>query len=237
VALLDGNHVTGARTAATSAVAIGELTPDRPLRVAVIGSGFEARKHAETLPYVREIAALNVFSPTEEHRKRFAVEIGERLGVPATAAASAREAVHGADLVIGAARSRDESPTLAGEWLAPGATVVSIGSTLPEQRELDSDVIRRAATVVADMVDEVARETGDMLAAGADGVAFDHKLVALADVVAGAAPGRRGDDEIVVYKSVGSALQDLTVAEACVRRALERGIGRRVAEVSVPVAK
>jgi ornithine cyclodeaminase/alanine dehydrogenase-like protein (mu-crystallin family) len=237
VALLDGNHVTGARTAATSAVAIAELTPDRPLRVAVIGSGFEARKHVEALPFVREIAALSVFSPTAENRERFAAEAGEHLGMPATAAASAREAVRGADLVIAAARSRDETPTLAGAWLAPGTTVVSIGSTLPEQRELDSDVVRRAAIVVADMADEVAHETGDMLAAAADGVGFDDKLVALADVVSGVVPGRRGDDEIVLYKSVGSALQDLTVAEECVHRAIERGAGRHVPEVIVPVIK
>jgi alanine dehydrogenase len=237
VALLDGNHVTGARTAATSAVAIAELTPDRPLRVAVIGSGFEARKHVEALPFVRDVAALSVFSPTAENRERFAVDAGEHLGVPATAVRSAREAVEGADLVIAAARSRDETPTLAGAWLAPGTTVVSIGSTLPEQRELDADVVRRAASVVADMADEVAHETGDMLAAAAAGVAFDDKLVALADVVAGGAPGRRADDDIVLYKSVGSALQDVTVAEACLRRALERGVGRRVADVIVPVDK
>ncbi len=237
VALLDGNHVTGARTAATSAVAIAELTPDRPLRVAVIGSGFEARKHVEALPFVREIAALSLFSPTAENRERFAAEAGERLGVPATAAASAEEAVRDAELVIAAARSRDETPTLAGAGLAPGTTVVSIGSTLPEQRELDSEVVRRAAVVVADMADEIAHQTGDMLAAAADGVAFDDKLVTLADVVAGNAPGRRADDDIVLYKSVGSALQDLTVAEACVRRALERGVGRRVPEVILPVDK
>jgi alanine dehydrogenase len=80
VALLDGNHITGARTAATSAVAIAELTPDRPLRVAVIGSGFEARKHVEALPFVRDLAALSVFSPTAENRERFAHDAGGPVG-------------------------------------------------------------------------------------------------------------------------------------------------------------
>jgi alanine dehydrogenase len=237
VALLDGNHVTGMRTAATSAVAIDALAPRTPLRVAVIGSGFEASNHVAAAACVRDIAELAVFSPTEANRRRFSEEAAATLGVDARAVASAEEAVRDADLVIAAARSRDESPTVRGAWLRSDATVVSIGSTLPEQRELDVDAIRRAGMIVADVPDEVADQTGDMIAATAEGAEFAGKLLSLADLVGGAGTQRSADGSIAIYKSVGSALQDVTVSELCLRRARELGLGRALGHTVSPVSK
>ena len=237
LALLDGNHVTGTRTAATSAVAIDVLAPRRPLRVAVIGSGFEAANHVAAAAAVRDIAELAVFSPTQANRRRFAEEAAATHGVNVRAATSAEDAARDADLVLAAARSRDESPTVRGAWLRSDATVVSIGSTLPEQREVDADVIRRASVVVADVPEEVAEQTGDMIAAAAEGVDFAGKLVGLADIVAEAAELRRDADSIAVYKSVGSALQDVTVSALCLRRARELGLGRGLGQTIEPVGK
>jgi alanine dehydrogenase len=237
VALLDGNHVTGMRTAATSAVAIDALAPRRPLRVAVIGSGFEAHNHVAAAAGIRDIAELVVFSPTDANRRRFAEEAASTLDLPARAAASAEDAVRDADLVLAAARSRDESPTVRGAWLRPDATVVSIGSTLPEQRELDVEAIRRASVIVADVPDEVAAETGDMIAAAAQGVELGGKLLSLADLVGGAGALRRTEGSLAVYKSVGSALQDVTISELCLRRARERGFGRALGQTISPVSK
>jgi alanine dehydrogenase len=236
-ALLDGNHVTGMRTAATSAVAIDALAPRRPLRVAVVGSGFEASNHVAAAAGVRAIADLAVFSPTEANRRRFAEDAAATLGVEARAVASAEDAVRDADLVLAAARSRDESPTVRGAWLRSDATVVSIGSTLPEQRELDVDAIRRASLIVADVPDEVAEGTGDMIAAAAEGIEFAGKLVSLADTVGDAGARRPAGDAIAIYKSVGSALQDVTVSELCLRRARELGLGRTLGPTIAPVSK
>lgn len=141
----------------------------------------------------------------------------------------------GADVVLCAARSRDESPVLRGAWLQPGMTVVSIGSTLPEQREVDADVVARASLIVADMPDEVAHDTGDMIAARGAGVAFDAKLVPLSSLVGGTVP--RDPAAIVLYKSVGSALQDVITAEMLLARARARGIGTPMPRSIVPVAK
>jgi alanine dehydrogenase len=138
-------------------------------------------------------------------------------------------------VVLCAARSRDESPVLLGQWLEPGMTVVSIGSTLPEQREVDEQVIAQATIIVADMPEEVAHDTGDMLAAARAGVEFAGKLVSLSDFVAGRAARKPGD--IVVYKSVGSALQDVITAEMLLARARAVGLGSELAHSIVPVAK
>jgi ornithine cyclodeaminase/alanine dehydrogenase len=234
-ALIDGNRITGIRTAATAAVAVDAAAPRKPLRVAVIGSGFEARGLLAALAAVRAIASATVFSPTPASRERFAASFREQQGLHIAAAASAAEAVAGADVVLCAARSRDESPVLRGEWLEPGMTVVSIGSTLPEQREVDERVIARAAHIVADMPEEVAHDTGDLLAARRAGVDFAARLVPLSDFVAGKVA--RAADAIVLYKSVGSALQDVIIAEMLLARARERHLGTELAGSIVPVAK
>ncbi|MXG88290.1 hypothetical protein GRQ65_01845 [Nocardioides sp. YIM 123512] len=180
VALLDGHSVTGYRTAATSALAVGGLAARGPLDVAVIGSGFEARHHLRALAVVRSLRRVRVFSPRATSRAAYADALADVAEVEP--AESAESAVAAASVVICAARSRDESPTLLGAWLAPGATVVSVGSTLPEQREVDVTVLERAGLLVADVVEEVLEETGDLLVARAAGV----------DVRADRGAGRRG---------------------------------------------
>jgi len=236
LALLDGHSITGFRTAATSVLAADCMAPAKPLDVAAIGSGFEAKTHVRALAAVRSIARVRVYSPKPASRARFIAELAD-LQLPMSAAESAREAVVDSDLVLCAARSRDESPTLRGEWLSKGTTLVSIGSTLPEQREVDTDVIACADRIVVDMVEEVIHDTGDMLAAKKADVKFEHKLVALSDVVGGKRPGRESPDEILVYKSVGACIQDLAVATMCFTRALERGVGTPLPVSIAPVDK
>jgi ornithine cyclodeaminase/alanine dehydrogenase len=234
-ALIDGNRITGMRTAATAMVAVDAAAPRRPLRVAVIGSGFEAQGLLAALVAVRAVAQVRVFSPTPASREKFAALSRDTHRLAAEAAPTARQAVAGADLVLCAARSRDESPVLLGDWLEPGMTVVSIGSTLPEQREVDEQVIARASLIVADMPEEVAHDTGDMLAATRAGVAFAGRLVPLSDLAGGKVARTPGD--IVLYKSVGSALQDVITAEMLLARARAAGIGTELAHSIVPVAK
>ncbi|MFF5148095.1 ornithine cyclodeaminase family protein [Streptomyces sp. NPDC013157] len=224
VALLDGHSITGFRTAAASALAADVLAPAGALRVGLIGSGFEAKNHVRALAAVRELTSVTVYSPRSESRTRCARELAD-LGVEITPAESARAAVADADVVVCAARSRDQSPTLLGAWLRPGMTVVSIGSTLPEQREVDPEVLSRCALLVADMVEEVLEETGDLIAARAQGVDVSRRTVSLADLVSGRHPGREKREQILLYKSVGSAVQDLAVAEMCARSAERDGLG------------
>ena len=224
VALVDGNRVTGLRTAATSAVGAQAIAPTRPLRVGVIGSGFEARSHTAALSLVTRFASVAVFSPTPENREAFAESFSQSLGVPVIPVDSAEQAVRGADLVLCAARSRDEAPTLRAEWVGDDATVVSIGSTTPTQRELPAELIARAALIVADGVEEVLHGSGDMIAARAAAIDVEAVTASLNAVLLGerAVDLERG---IRIYKSTGAGLQDIVVAEALVDLARERGIG------------
>jgi ornithine cyclodeaminase/alanine dehydrogenase-like protein (mu-crystallin family) len=123
-----------------------------------------------------------------------------------------------------------------GDWLEASATVISIGSTLPEQREIDTSVVARASLIVADVVEEVAHDTGDMLAARRAGIDFEPRLIPLTDVVADPTRVRKYDG-LRIYKSVGAALQDLTIAAMCVARARESAFGTELPAAIEPVIK
>ncbi|HKU70401.1 MAG TPA: ornithine cyclodeaminase family protein [Burkholderiales bacterium] len=223
--LMSAKHVTAMRTAGTSALAVDRIAPAGGLRVAVLGSGREASTHVAAIATVRKIESLAVYSPTAANREAFAKKKESELKIACRAEKSARAAVEGADLVIAAARSHDETPILEGAWLKNGTMVVSIGSTVAEQREVDPAVIERATVIVADVPGEVAHETGDMIAAKAAGVVFESKMVALADVVRGSRAVKQARDNIVLFKSVGSGLQDIAVSGLCHEKARAAKVG------------
>ncbi len=225
-ALIDGNLVTGYRTAATSAVAIDRLAPAGPAALCVLGSGLEASMHVRAIASIRPIATMRVFSPTPANREAFAADLGRELGIRCTAVNSAERAVEGATIVVAAARSYDETPILRGRWLREGMLVVSIGSTLPEQREIDEAVVAACDLIVCDVCEEVMDETGDMLAAKAAGVAFEHKIVSLNDLMTGAAADRLAAARRPMYKSIGAAIQDIVVAELAVNKAVAAGLAQ-----------
>jgi ornithine cyclodeaminase/alanine dehydrogenase-like protein (mu-crystallin family) len=223
-AFIDANLVTGFRTAATSAAALDRLAPQKPARLAVIGSGLEASMHIRAFASVRELTEIVVFSPTPERRDAFAAAATRDLGVPARGVGSAQEAVEGADIVLTAARSRDEKPILFGDWLKPGATVVSIGSTIPEQREIDVSVVERSDLIICDTLEEVLEETGDMLAAHTAGIEFRQKAFSLSDLMSGDCSEQLKQAKAPMFKSVGGGLQDIVVAELILTKALEAGL-------------
>jgi len=223
-AFVDGNLVTAYRTAATSAAALDRLAPKGTARLAVLGSGLEASMHTRAIASVRDLSEVVVFSPTPERRTEFADAVSRDLAIPARGVASAQEAVQGAELVLAAARSRDEQPILFGDWLVPGATVVSIGSTIPEQREIDISVVAHSDIIVCDMLEEVLDETGDMLAAARAGVAVRDKSFSLTDLMSGALDERLKDARTRMYKSVGGGLQDVVVAGMILDKAIEAGL-------------
>lgn len=222
-ALIDGNRITGIRTAATAAAALTRLLPDEPVSVAVVGSGFEARAQLRAAARVARIADVRVSSPTQANRERFAAELGEELGLAITAVGDAQDAVRDAALVLCAARSRDETPTVYADWVADAATVVSVGSTTRNQIELDPALVGRSNLIVADALAEVLHDSGDMIAARAAGFDPDARTVSLHDLMAGTVT--RPERGIALYKSTGSGFQDIVLAELLYHQAREQGRG------------
>lgn len=219
-ALIDGNQITDIRTAASAVVAVNAAKPEGALKVGVIGSGALARGMLTVLSAVRDVALARVFSPRESSRQRFADDFKASHNLTVEVMDSPEAAIDGVDVVVCAARAKNEEPVLLGEWLKPGTIVLSVGSTLPEQREVDVAAMERANVIIADMPEEVIHETGDSLEAIKAGVDVDGKTVGLDEVVSGRKPARHSESDIVLYKSVGSALQDVVIAEMLLRRAL-----------------
>jgi alanine dehydrogenase len=227
--LIDAVSVTAMRTAATSAAAIARLSADEPVHLAVLGSGLEAAHHVQAIAQVRRVRSLAVYSPTQANRDRFAKRFRHELGIEVVAAASAREAVEGASVVVAAARSHGEVPILSAPWLAQGAVVVSIGSTTLSQRELDVSVLSAADLIVADVPHELRDDTGDLQAAVGAGINVDAKLFSLEQLMRGEVPGTlTGPGCLRVFKSVGAALQDIAFAEHLALAAVKRGVGTRL---------
>lgn len=222
--LIDANLVTAYRTGATSAVAVDRIEPKPAISLGVLGSGLEAQSHVRAIASIRKVESLKVYSTTVARREAFADAFAKELGAGCVAASSPEAAVADADVVVAAARSHDETPVLLGRWLQPGMLVVSIGSTLPEQREIDEEVVARCDLIVCDMVQEVLEETGDMIAARKAGVAIHDKTVSLNAVLSGPAGGRVAGAKLPMFKSVGAAIQDVVVAELALTKAIDRGL-------------
>ena len=173
---------------------------------------------------MRKLSGLRVYSTTPERREAFAARMQSELGIPCVAMTSAEAAVRKSNIVVAAARSHGEKPILFRDRLHPGMLVVSIGSTVQEQREIDVSVVEACDLIVCDAVEEVIEETGDMIAAKSAGVAFEHKMISLSDLIAGRADERVSKAKLHMFKSVGAAVQDIAIAELAFDKAVARGL-------------
>ena len=214
VAVLDGTTVTTLRTAAASAVAVDALGLPDADEVGLLGSGTQALAHARALTRVRPLRTVRVWSPTEKHRVRAAEQLAAELGVRAKAVPTARAAVDGVPLVVTCTLSHD--PVLLGRWLAPGTTVVSIGSFEPGRHEVDAPTLRRATAVVVDDPETAAGHAGPVVDALRRGDLTPGDLVPLGQVLTGQRGARTGEQDVVLYLSVGLGLQDAAAAWAVV---------------------
>ncbi|HJS43762.1 MAG TPA: NAD(P)-binding domain-containing protein [Gemmatimonadales bacterium] len=211
LAVLDGRLITEMRTAAASAVATQQLARADSRVLGIIGSGVQAKSHLAALRHVRSFEEVRVWSP------RNARAFAERHGVMAVSTSA--DAVRGADVVVVAVSAT--TPVLQGSWLTPGAHVNAIGATRPNWRELDDDLVT-TARVFVDSREAATRESGDVIAARSE-------VTEIGAVVAGTAPGRRNDQEITLFKSVGVAVEDVAAA-ALVLKSREREQGARSRE-------
>jgi ornithine cyclodeaminase/alanine dehydrogenase-like protein (mu-crystallin family) len=119
-----------------------------------------------------------------------------------------------------------------GQWLKPGIHINAVGSTLPNLRELDDATIRMCDLIVVDSKDQVTKESGDIILPLASGVLKAEKIHDLWELVKGAV-ARRHDEEITIFKSVGTALQDLIAARTVYRLARKKGIGVELGDLLV----
>jgi alanine dehydrogenase len=224
LSVVDGRFITEARTAAVSALSVRLLARSDASRLAIIGSGVQARSHLEAIGLVRDLAEVRVWSPTADNRAAFAREMQPRTSASIMTTNSAHDAIDGADLVVLATASPD--PVVRSDWIAPGAHVCAVGACRPDQREMDTALVSRSRLFVDSRTGALA-EAGDIILPIAEG-AFGEAHIAgeLGEVASGAVAGRTSPAEVTVFKSLGMAVEDIAAAHLAYVKAAERGLGR-----------
>jgi ornithine cyclodeaminase/alanine dehydrogenase-like protein (mu-crystallin family) len=213
--VLDATELTAARTAGAAALSVRLAAREDARVAAVIGTGPVAANHLAFLPAVRDFTEVRVAARRPEAAEALARAHGAR------SLATIEDAVRGADVVCLCTGA--STPVVAPDWLAPGAHVTSVGYA-PPGGELDPALARSGRLLVETRAAFAAPPAGCAELAGLDPSAAAE----LGEVVAGTRPGRVSDDELTVYKSMGSVIEDLAAADVVIRRAEALGAGRRI---------
>jgi ornithine cyclodeaminase/alanine dehydrogenase-like protein (mu-crystallin family) len=189
-------------------------------KVGLIGAGRQARTQIQALHCVRCVSEVAVFARTRAKQTTFCEQLESELALPVRAAKSAAEAVRGADIVVTATTS--STPVLMSEWLAPGTHVNAMGANAASRRELDPQIVLRAAMVVTDDIEQAKAEAAEFIDLARAGRLDWNALIPLHRIVG--SPGfQRDHDAITLFKSLGVGLEDLAIASLLYDRAVASG--------------
>ncbi len=209
LALMDGPALTLRRTAAASALAASYLARPDCERLLMVGTGALAAHRIEAHASVRPIVNVLVWGRNPEKAAKLARRL-DRRNLKVAATTDLANAVRGAHIVSCATLS--EEPLIAGHWLPLGVHLDLVGGFRPEMREADDDCVRRARIFVDTRAGALG-EAGDIVQPLNSGVLHEDDIAGdLFDLARGSRAGRRYHDQITLFKSVGSALEDLAAA-------------------------
>ena len=223
-AVIEAAHLGQMRTGAASGVATRALARPDAATVGIFGAGTQAPTQLEAVCAVRPIEHVWAYSPTPQHRQRFAARMTERLGLPVQAVGAPRDVVADADIVITITKA--SQPLFNGDWLPPGVHINAAGSNRASAQEIDPRTVERADLVAIDDLAQGQVEAGDLLHAQRQGRLRWDDVVPLGRVVAGRHPGRQRPDAITLFESLGVAIEDVAVARRVYQRALASGVGQ-----------
>jgi ornithine cyclodeaminase/alanine dehydrogenase-like protein (mu-crystallin family) len=200
LAQFEGNYLGQIRTGAASGYATDLLAEPEAATLGVIGSGFQAQSQIDAIRCVRDLKEIRVWSRSLEKRDAFAAANHAR------AAASAEEAVRGADIVVTATYAKD--PVIEDAWIVAGDRGVHInamGSNREQRRELPSRLVHRADLLAVDSIEVAKIEAGDLILAPVDW--NDRRIVDLAKI-----EHRPAGAPITIFKSCGLGVEDVAAA-------------------------
>nr|WP_309101489.1 NAD(P)-binding domain-containing protein [Fredinandcohnia onubensis] len=230
LACINASYLTRLRTGAVSGIATKYLAKKDASSVAVIGTGAMAEEQLQAVLEVCEVKEIMLYNRTKEKAKMFEKRIAE-LSPGYTGSITIMdhpdEAVSKADIVICATRS--DTPVFSGKSLQPGTHINGVGSYLPHMQEVDEETVLRCSKIVADTIEGVKDEAGDLIIPAEKGLwSFSDLHGELGELASGKIIGREDNEEITFFKSVGIAYFDLAVAAAVYEKALRTGVGTQV---------
>jgi ornithine cyclodeaminase/alanine dehydrogenase-like protein (mu-crystallin family) len=227
--IMDGICVTQIRTGAASGAAFDVLAKKECKIGALIGTGGQGAAQLEAMLEARKLEEVRVCGLHYDRTRTFVKQMQEEMkgyGVRIIPVQSSDEAVADADLIITATPS--EKPVFDGRKVKKGATVSCIGSYQHHMQEMDPVILTRASRIYFDSEEAVLSEAGDILIPLEEGTITKNDFTGdLGEVLKGEVTGRENDEEIIVFKSVGVAAQDLIAAREIYDKAVKAGIGMK----------
>jgi alanine dehydrogenase len=230
VAIMPDGVIQKVRVAALSVVGARYLAQKQPRVLGLFGSGWQAGAHLELLCHQFSFERIKVYSPNQEHCRKFSSEMSSKLGRPIEAAASPRETVEGSDFIQAATAAWD--PVFDGHLVEKGMYVASIGGSdaSNKRREIDDETLRRADVYVVHSK-EVAQldQSPDVWEAAQQGIFHWDTIYEIQDLVAGKVSGRTSPDQITVFNNnTGAGTQFAALGAAVLRRARALGLGKEL---------
>lgn len=225
LAVMDSASITALRTAAATGLAARVLARSDARVATVCGLGVQSRAQLRALALVRSLERAFAHDLDPVRARTFAAEMSGELGVPVNAAVDLAQATRQSDLIVTCTPSRRYF--LERDMVRPGTFIAAVGADSEDKQEI-APALMAAAKVVADVRAQCAA-IGDLHHAIVAGAMRESGVHAeLADILAGRRPGRENPDEITVFDSTGTALQDVAAAVAVHARASAEGAGLRV---------
>lgn len=219
LAIVESNNLGQIRTGAATGVATEKMTRAGAGKVALIGTGRQARTQALALKAVGRLNALAVSGRDRGRLETFCAKLKDELGVPVRAAASGEDAVAGADIVVAATNSA--VPVVMNAWVKPGTHVVGMGANAANRREIDAEIVLRASLLVTDDVEQAKMEAGEFIDLTKAGKLDWNRVKPLHEIMA--ASVAQPDGGITLFKSLGVGLEDAAVASVIYDRAMASG--------------
>jgi ornithine cyclodeaminase/alanine dehydrogenase-like protein (mu-crystallin family) len=228
LAMIEADTLGQIRTGAATGLATRHLSNPDASVATIFGAGWQAQTQLEAMDTERHLSRVFIVNKTAERREEFMKKMQSRVRAELVAARSAEEAVRSSQIVTTITNSRE--PVLKGEWLQSGTHVNAAGGNMLVRREIDDEVVSRARRLVVDSVEQCKIESGEFIAAIETGKRHWEEFVELRDIVAGFKTGRQNPSEITLFKSGGIALEDVAIGRIVYERAVERGIGKILAD-------
>lgn len=230
-AMMDGTYLTQLRTGAVQGAATDILARKDAKIAALIGTGGQAISQLEAMLTVRSLDEVRIVDIDKERCEQFVKEMSEQFAhfnTKLIAVDNSEEAVKGADIITSVTTSR--RATFSGEHVKNGAHVNGVGAYTPEMHELPSEIIVRADKVIFDTMEGVLAEAGDIITPLKEGlVERSHYQGDLGEVMLGKILGRENEEDITVFKTVGTAVLDVVTAEKILVKAKKLGVGTQIA--------
>jgi ornithine cyclodeaminase/alanine dehydrogenase-like protein (mu-crystallin family) len=226
LAMMDATEITAIRTAAVSGVATKLLSREGAGDLAVLGSGTQARTHLDAMLLCRKIRRVRVWSRDPENARQFSERESRRHNITVELMPTVQAAVQGADIICTTTSS--PNPILFGQHLSPGAHINAVGSSVPFARELDTEAVVKSRLFV-DRRESTMNEAGDFLIPKKEGaIRDDHIQGEIGEILLGKVKGRKLQEDITLFKSLGLAIEDLASAHHIYKKASAGGRGTLV---------